>query len=95
MPTVQTELPSREDVLFELQVQTEDWFKTASTEQILERLGFLHGRVNEGISDLACGKWDEPDSNFGVAHKCPSCDYFILAWETIAHTSRPELKYLR
>ncbi|WP_313025462.1 hypothetical protein [Pseudomonas lopnurensis] len=84
--------PTRDQVLIELQLQTEEWLTTAKPEQILERLGLLHGMLNEDLASIKCGKWEKPD---GPAHKCSSCDDFVLAWETVANTSRPELKYIR
>ena len=85
-------LPTRDQVLIELQLQTEEWLTTATPEQILERLGLLHGMLDEDLSSIECGKWEETE---GLAHKCSSCDDFVTAWETVAHTTRPELKAIR
>lgn len=82
--------PTRDQVLTELQLQTERWLTSASLEQIWERLLQLHPHQVDGQPSIECGAFGSD----GSVRSCPRCNDFILALETVANTSRTELKTL-
>jgi hypothetical protein len=81
-------LPTKEQVLHQLQHQTEIWLMNASSKQILDRLALLHGMLAEDLIHIRCGRWDAQRTG---AASCSRCEDFVLACMTVALTARPNL----
>jgi len=83
----------KEQVLHELQIQTEAWLEVASHQDIQEHLAALHGVLVEDLPAIECGRW--MGSQSPSCTSCPCCEEFILALMSVAITRRPDLTSIK